>query len=987
MRKLYSFAVFLSLLLVLAPRLHAQPGTDPATSCPACTPAQLRTHLKTTWYDNISKSISSYSESRRRMYSTIYNYSGTVTCVYTGFALPSANTSNLDPINCEHTVPQSFFSQVEPMRSDIHHLYPTHSSVNSARSNYAVGNVPDAEAESWYTALSNVYTTRSTPPTSNPQLYSKLNSSGSNAPIFEPRDDHKGDIARSIFYFYTMYPTVMGGITRVANVDVLYQWHLQDPPSANEVLKNDRIASFQNNRNPYIDYPGSVLLAWGDQITTMTAGITVSLPKSSFYVGEAFDLSYAATGAYTSGNVFTAQLSDAAGDFSAPVTLGTVSRTSSGSITCTVPSVGMASANYRIRVVSSAPVVTGAQSAAVDIALMPPPSTVSLGTLSFTSLEQGQAFSVPYSTTGTFNAGNSFTVRLAGPGTSPTSFGANAGDGLEVGSRTATGSGSVSCTVPAGLTPGSYSLRIVASNPQVISATSAAFSVTAPVPTTITLGDVTGPLVAGTALDLVYTTTGTFGVGNVFTAQLSDATGSFAAPTVIGSLGGTADGVIEAVIPADVAAGVGYRLRIVSSQPSATSNETAAFAITAPTVPTITTGALSATTVVAGGTLTVAYATAGSFGGTNAFTAQLSDASGSFGSPVTVGSGVSPITATIPVGTVAGSNYRIRVVGSDPTTLGTASTTPLTVQNNTTAGLPIVINEIQNPGTTSDVIELLVIQNNLDLRGLIIKDFSSSMANDNGGRYAFSNAMLWESVPAGALIVLRGASAAATDVSLNSATADWTVDVGLNNTTYFTSLGGSFDLAGTEIVMLKAAGTGAAGSAGAIHAMAWGSPSGPTNLDQITAPTLRNSNTTAAGNNVMAATNATSALNDFAGTGLTRTGTATFGTGNNPTNQAYIDALRGTVTSLEPQLSLAQRVAVYPNPAVDEVRVTGSVEQAARGRLRLYDLSGRELAQWAVDRPDGVLDEWLNVSALASGLYLLRLELPEGSATWRVVKQ
>ena len=70
----------------------------------------------------------------------------------------------------------------------------------------------------------------------------------------------------------------------------------------------------------------------------------------------------------------------------------------------------------------------------------------------------------------------------------------------------------------------------------------------------------------------------------------------------------------------------------------------------------------------------------------------------------------------------------------------------------------VVVNKYFNTGvspSTGDVVELLVIENNLDMRGMIVKDFSSSMANDGGGKYQFSNAALWASVPAGTLIVLR----------------------------------------------------------------------------------------------------------------------------------------------------------------------------------------------------------------------------------------
>src|SRR6266480_7213567 len=80
------------------------------------------------------------------------------------------------------------------------------------------------------------------------------------------------------------------------------------------------------------------------------------------------------------------------------------------------------------------------------------------------------------------------------------------------------------------------------------------------------------------------------------------------------------------------------------------------------------------------------------------------------------------------------------------------SVSPLQVRS---AGNPsVVVNKYFNSGTTADVVELLVIQNNLDMRGMIIKDFSASMANDGGGKYTFANNALWSSVRSGTLIVL-----------------------------------------------------------------------------------------------------------------------------------------------------------------------------------------------------------------------------------------
>jgi hypothetical protein len=77
-------------------------------------------------------------------------------------------------------------------------------------------------------------------------------------------------------------------------------------------------------------------------------------------------------------------------------------------------------------------------------------------------------------------------------------------------------------------------------------------------------------LCRGGSVSVAYTITGTFNAGNIFTAQLSDAAGSFAAPVAIGTLASTVAGTINATIPAGSATGAGYRIRVVASNPATT---------------------------------------------------------------------------------------------------------------------------------------------------------------------------------------------------------------------------------------------------------------------------------------------------------------------------------------------------------------------------------------------------------------------------------
>lgn len=108
-------------------------------------------------------------------------------------------------------------------------------------------------------------------------------------------------------------------------------------------------------------------------------------------------------------------------------------------------------------------------------------------------------------------------------------------------------------------------------------------------------------------LNVPYTITGTYAIGNTFTAQLSNAAGSFASPTTIGSLVSTASGSISCVIPSGTPSGTGYQIRIVSSTPSVTSDTIGPIFIT-----NVNATATGPTTVCAGATVNLS-----SSGGTN----------------------------------------------------------------------------------------------------------------------------------------------------------------------------------------------------------------------------------------------------------------------------------------------------------------------------------------------------------------------------------
>jgi endonuclease I len=197
-------------------------------------------------------------------------YSNTTKYVIGGDKQGKSYSKEGDSYNREHTVPQSWFSEQTPMKSDLVHVVPTDGYVNNRRSNYPFGEVLNVT----YSSNNN---------------YCKLGSSktaGYSGTVFEPNDEIKGDIARIYFYMATCYEkkcsSWSGGVFSSENlglknwvVDMLMAWSKQDPVDDIERARNDAVQNTevtlkggkkkQNNRNPFVDYPGLEDYIWGDK--------------------------------------------------------------------------------------------------------------------------------------------------------------------------------------------------------------------------------------------------------------------------------------------------------------------------------------------------------------------------------------------------------------------------------------------------------------------------------------------------------------------------------------------------------------------------------------------------------------------------------------------------------------------------------------------------------------------------------------------------
>ena len=163
----------------------------------------------------------------------------TLECVYTGRLavgyIDRTDAFNNYSINTEHTWPQSNFSELEPMKSDLYHLFPTDITANNIRANYPFGKV--VSNITWQVGGS------------------KLGNNSSGQIVFEPRDVHKGDISRSMFYFITRYPVNYGSFFTQTQEAVFREWNKFDTVGVVESNRNTAIANLQGKRNPFIDHP------------------------------------------------------------------------------------------------------------------------------------------------------------------------------------------------------------------------------------------------------------------------------------------------------------------------------------------------------------------------------------------------------------------------------------------------------------------------------------------------------------------------------------------------------------------------------------------------------------------------------------------------------------------------------------------------------------------------------------------------------------
>ena len=166
-----------------------------------------------------------YTGARKALFLDIDNFGKTIECVYTGRKMENVtHMPNASNMNTEHTWPQSQ-GATGTAKADLHHLFITDSKANSRRSSYPFGWVTNPKWEEGGSKLGNG--------------------------VFQPRECHRGNVARAIFYFSVRYNK---SVSR-SQEDALRQWHKDDPVDEAELARNSAVFKYQHNRNPFVDHP------------------------------------------------------------------------------------------------------------------------------------------------------------------------------------------------------------------------------------------------------------------------------------------------------------------------------------------------------------------------------------------------------------------------------------------------------------------------------------------------------------------------------------------------------------------------------------------------------------------------------------------------------------------------------------------------------------------------------------------------------------
>lgn len=166
--------------------------------------------------------------------------------------------SSVGGMNIEHSFPKSWWGGSENQAyKDLYNLMPSEQKINSAKSNYPMGEVSKATTDNGCT---------------------KVGTGSKGYKLWEPADKWKGDFARAYMYMATTYQDFTWKGTQALQIlqkgdyptlqpwayKLYISWAKTDAPDETETSRNEAVSRIQGNRNPFVDFPNLMEYIWGD---------------------------------------------------------------------------------------------------------------------------------------------------------------------------------------------------------------------------------------------------------------------------------------------------------------------------------------------------------------------------------------------------------------------------------------------------------------------------------------------------------------------------------------------------------------------------------------------------------------------------------------------------------------------------------------------------------------------------------------------------
>ena len=197
------------------------------------------------WPQDGQTTFETYDDARRIFWRKLYPEGGIE--LYCGIDFDGQRKLAVQgqSLSVEHAFPADAIAETEPgckdrtcgvkrvqrAMADLQNLWPALQTVNSSRGRTKFGPLPSS-VKPRFPEVCPAY--RRGP-----------------GPLVEPRDDIKGDVARSLVYMHFVYALPLE--QAVSDKDLLLDWMADDPPDGEEVRRNALIDRLQGTTNPLLD--------------------------------------------------------------------------------------------------------------------------------------------------------------------------------------------------------------------------------------------------------------------------------------------------------------------------------------------------------------------------------------------------------------------------------------------------------------------------------------------------------------------------------------------------------------------------------------------------------------------------------------------------------------------------------------------------------------------------------------------------------------